>query len=107
LLAKSSFVAWFGVDVYSSFSLLISSPVFFSCLVGWVAHVSSGSLVSFVGVSLEGVGREGWVEVLVVLDMDGIHWSCLVACCVVFGRTGRWACRWLRVDCFRMKFPML
>jgi hypothetical protein len=59
------------------FLFLFLLSFFSSCLVGWVAHVSSGSLVSFVGVSLEGVGREGWVE---VLDMDGIHWSFLVAC---------------------------
>jgi hypothetical protein len=79
LLAQSSFVAWFGVDVYSSFSLLISSLISFLSS-GLVAHVSSGFRVSFVGVSLEGVVREGWVEVPVVLDMDGVHWSFLVAC---------------------------
>jgi hypothetical protein len=47
---------------------------------GLVAHVSSGFHVSFVGVSLKGVAREGWVDILVVLDMDGVHWSFLVAC---------------------------
>jgi hypothetical protein len=75
LLAQSSFVAWFGVDVYSSFSLLISSLIYFFVSIGLVAHVRLGFRVSFVGVSLEGAAREGWEEVPVVLDMDGVHWS--------------------------------
>jgi hypothetical protein len=59
------------------FSFLLSFSFLSS---GLIAHVSSGFRVSFVGVSLEGAAREGREEVLVVLDLDGVHWSFLVAC---------------------------